>query len=73
MERGPAGNERRPTASAPISLALGGITDFVAEPHCAIDGPKQGEIINLTDRRADKARNALRPTRFAPSCHAIAS
>jgi hypothetical protein len=28
------------------------------EPHSAIDGPTQGEIINLTDRRADRSRAA---------------
>ena len=34
------------------------VTDFVEQPHSAIDGPQQGEIINLTDRRAAKARKA---------------
>lgn len=34
------------------------VTDFVDQPHSAIDGPQQGEIINLTDRRAAKARGA---------------
>src|SRR5437660_4570003 len=34
------------------------LTSFVEEPHCAIDGPSQGEIINLTDRRAEKSRSA---------------
>jgi hypothetical protein len=33
-----------------------GLTSFVAEPHAAIDGPDQGEIVNLTDRRADASR-----------------
>ncbi|MGB6663172.1 MAG: DUF763 domain-containing protein [Xanthobacteraceae bacterium] len=32
--------------------------DFVDEPHSAIDGPYQGEIINLTDHRAVEARDA---------------
>jgi len=32
------------------------ITSFVEEPHCAIDGPDQGIIVNLTDRRADASR-----------------
>ncbi len=27
------------------------LSSFVEEPHSAIDGPQQGEIINLTDRR----------------------
>ena len=34
------------------------VRDFVDEPHSAIDGPTQGEIINLTDHRAGKARDA---------------
>jgi len=34
------------------------VTDFVEEPHSAIDGQSQGEIVNLTDRRADRARTA---------------
>src|SRR6186713_3164272 len=29
-----------------------GLADFVDEPHAAIDGLSQGEIVNLTDRRA---------------------
>ena len=29
---------------------------FVDEPHTAIDGPVQGEIVNLTDRRAEPSR-----------------
>jgi hypothetical protein len=33
-----------------------GLKSFVEEPHAAIDGPAQGEIINLTDRRADRSR-----------------
>lgn len=35
-----------------------GLTDFVDAPHAAIDGPRQGEILNLTDRRAGPARRA---------------
>src|SRR6266403_5971456 len=34
------------------------LTTFVEEPHSAIDGPGQGEIINLTDRRAGSSRHA---------------
>jgi uncharacterized protein len=34
------------------------LASFVDEPHSAIDGPSQGEIINLTDRRAAPARRA---------------
>jgi len=35
-----------------------GLKSFVDEPHSAIDGPAQGEIINLTDRRAENSRHA---------------
>src|SRR3954468_14985673 len=35
-----------------------GLVSFVEEPHKAIDGPEQGEIINLTDRRAAPSRSA---------------
>jgi uncharacterized protein len=34
------------------------LRSFVDEPHSAIDGPTQGEIINLTDRRAEHSRKA---------------
>jgi len=33
-----------------------GLKSFVDEPHAAIDGPGQGVIVNLTDRRADASR-----------------
>ena len=33
-----------------------GLTSFVEEPHAAIEGHAQGEIINLTDRRAQASR-----------------
>jgi hypothetical protein len=33
-----------------------GLSSFVDAPHSAIDGPLQGEIINLTDRRAEASR-----------------
>ncbi|HEX9168310.1 MAG TPA: DUF763 domain-containing protein [Roseiarcus sp.] len=33
-----------------------GLKSFVDEPHAAIDGIDQGEIVNLTDRRADASR-----------------
>ena len=36
----------------------GSVTDFVDAPHAAIDGPPQGEIVNLTDHRADRSRLA---------------
>jgi hypothetical protein len=35
-----------------------GVSSFVEEPHSAIDGPGQGDIINLTDRRAGRSRDA---------------
>jgi hypothetical protein len=34
-----------------------GLKSFVEEPHTAIDGPGQGEIVNLTDRRAEASRH----------------
>jgi hypothetical protein len=34
------------------------LASFVDEPHTAIDGPAQGEIVNLTDRRAEASRGA---------------
>ena len=33
-----------------------GLTSFVDEPHAAIDGLGQGEIVNLTDHRAETSR-----------------
>jgi hypothetical protein len=33
-----------------------GLQSFVDEPHAAIDGIGQGEIVNLTDRRAEESR-----------------
>jgi hypothetical protein len=35
-----------------------GLASFVEEPHAAIEGPGQGEIINLTARRAAQSRGA---------------
>ncbi|ANW04199.1 DUF763 domain-containing protein [Bradyrhizobium icense] len=34
------------------------LESFVDQPHSAIDGPAQGEIVNLTDRRAASSRSA---------------
>jgi hypothetical protein len=34
------------------------LKSFVDAPHSAIDGPVQGEIVNLTDHRADASRSA---------------
>jgi uncharacterized protein len=33
-----------------------GLSSFVDEPHAAIEGPRQGNIVNLTDRRAENSR-----------------
>lgn len=35
-----------------------GLRSFVDSPHAAIDGPHQGEIVNLTDRRAQASRQS---------------
>jgi uncharacterized protein len=35
-----------------------GLQSFVEAPHAGIDGVHQGEIVNLTDRRADVSRRA---------------
>jgi hypothetical protein len=35
------------------------LRSFVEEPHTAICGVNQGEILNLADRQADPARNAV--------------
>jgi hypothetical protein len=57
-----------------------GLTSFVEEPHTAIDGSAQGEIINLTDRRAEASRcgqldllRDLGPDRIAQELAAIKS
>jgi hypothetical protein len=34
------------------------LRSFVDQPHSAIEGPSQGEIVNLTDRRAERSRTA---------------
>ncbi len=34
------------------------LTSFVDQPHRAIDGPRQGQIVNLTDKRAEPSRAA---------------
>src|SRR3954447_18188060 len=35
-----------------------GLTSFVDDPHAAVEGRRQGEIVNLADRRADASRRA---------------
>src|SRR5437763_239787 len=56
------------------------LKSFVEEPHAAIDGPEQGEIVNLTDRRAGTSRHAqlgllatLGPDRIAQEFAALAT
>jgi hypothetical protein len=34
------------------------LKSFIDEPHSAIEGPVQGEIVNLTDKRAEASRSA---------------
>ena len=55
-----------------------GMTSFVDEPHAAIEGRSEGNIVNLTDRRADGSRRAqldllasLAPDRIAAEALAI--
>jgi uncharacterized protein len=57
-----------------------GVKNFVEEPHSAIDGIGQGEIINLTDRRARGSRRcqlgvlqSLGPDGIARELSALAS
>jgi hypothetical protein len=57
-----------------------GLKSFVEEPHSAIDGIGQGEIINLTDRRAEASRRSqlgvlqsLGPDGIAHELSALAS
>lgn len=33
-----------------------GLTSFLDDPHAAVDGPHQGEIVNLADARAERSR-----------------
>ncbi len=54
------------------------LTSFVDEPHAAIEGAGQGDIINLTDRRAAASRRAqldllndLGPDRIAREVHRL--
>ena len=35
-----------------------GLESFIEAPHAAIEGPSQGNIVNLTDRRAARSRQA---------------
>jgi hypothetical protein len=48
------------------------LRSFVDEPHTAIDGPTQGEIVNLTDHRAEHSRKAQLDLLDALGPHGIA-
>jgi uncharacterized protein len=55
-----------------------GMRSFVEEPHTAIEGQSQGNIINLTDRRAEESRRkqiellgGLGPDRIAREAAAL--
>ena len=57
-----------------------GLTSFVEAPHAAIDGVGQGEIVNLTDRRAGASRcrqldllQSLGPDGIAREARALAA
>ena len=68
MDGRPAGHEWRHEAGASLSLAFRGCEKiFVDEPHSAIDGPCQGEIIGLTDHRAVEARDAQLTLSWLPA------
>ena len=57
-----------------------GLQSFVDDPHTAIDGERQGKIVNLADRRADASRRAqldllssLGPDKIAREYSALAT
>ena len=60
---GAAGHERRAPAGAPLSLAVGRADELRRRAARRDRGPGQGEIVNLTDRRAEASR--ARPARAA--------
>ena len=47
------------------------VSDFVSEPHTAIVGKPQGEILNLVDARAGKAQDALLTIAKGPVTNAL--
>src|SRR5437868_8189263 len=55
VQQGMSGDKRQARRYHWHSEAL---TSFVDAPHSAIDGPVQGEIVNLTDKRAATSRSA---------------
>jgi hypothetical protein len=46
------------------------LASFVEAPHSAIDGPVQGQIVNLTDKRAAPSRDAQLATCSRAACTA---
>jgi hypothetical protein len=54
-----AGDESSKSHRTALSLALCHSAGFVSDPHTAIVGKPQGEIRNLVDARAEKARDTL--------------
>jgi hypothetical protein len=57
-----------------------GLTSFLDDPHAAIDGESQGEIVNLADHRARKSRcaqlellSSLGPDRIAAEASKLAN
>ena len=58
MDRRPTRHERGQAPGAPIHWHSENLRSFVDQPHSAIEGPSQGEIVNLTDRRAERSRTA---------------
>ena len=57
LDGGAAGHERRHAARRGATTGFPrASSSFVDAPHAAIDGPAQGEIVNLTDRRAAASR-----------------
>lgn len=57
-----------------------GLTSFVDAPHAAIEGEQQGDIVNLTDRRAEASRrgqieilSSLGPDRIADEVRKLAA
>ena len=55
----PAGDERGEPPGPPLSLDSEGRRSFVEAPHAAIEGIPRGEIVNLTDRRANAPAGQL--------------
>ena len=72
VQQGMNGDKRQARRYHWLSESL---KSFVDEPHSAIDGPAQGEIVNLTDQRAETSRAAQLELleRLGPGSHRRAS